>query len=176
MTPEIWIWQPKNWGHEKFKEVCNMEIFVFYFFRCLKNKNIVTIFPLFIHKVALKDRPLFPHAFSLWLFKWSSIFLIFLCQQIWYFPGSSMSTRPSWSRTPVALSRRRQGTCTSLKWSPQTLATTPAWWRTRSRRPEFRVHPRHWCSAVTVSHGHGHTSIMCSHVTFFEFRKYTSGK
>lgn len=36
MTPEMWIWQPKSW----------------------ENKNILTIFPLFIQKVVLKDRPL----------------------------------------------------------------------------------------------------------------------
>lgn len=96
--------------------------------------------------------------------------LTILClQQIWYFPGSSMSTRPSWSRTLAALSRRRRGTYTSPKWSPQTWETTPAWWPTRSPRPAFRVPPPHWCSAATVRYGNEHAINMHSHMTLRSF-------
>ena len=62
-----------------------------------------------------------------------------------------MNTQHLWSRTRVASSPRRRGICTSPRWSPQMSETTPAWWPTPSQRPESRVHPLLWCSAVMVS-------------------------
>lgn len=76
--------------------------------------------------------------------------LLSLCLQIWSSPGSSTSTRPSWSRTPAASSRRRRETCSSPKWSPQMLATTPAWWPTPSPRAAFRARPPRWSCAAMV--------------------------
>lgn len=86
-----------------------------------------------------------------------------------------MSTHPSWSRTPGALSLRRLGTCTSPKLSPQTLATTPVWWRIQSPRPESRVRPRHWCSVVMVSHTNLHNlKQSLGFYSFFKLKKKKS--
>lgn len=70
--------------------------------------------------------------------------------QTWSSPGSLTSTRPLWSRTRAASSRRRRETCTSPKSSPQMLATTPAWWPTLSPRAVCRARPPLWSCAATV--------------------------